>query len=64
MSEKPQRDAKGRLLPGCVAVNPGGRPKGVERRMRELVEEQIEDWDGRRLDGWEAMTMMMYSVIP
>jgi hypothetical protein len=30
--------------------------------MRELVEQQIEDWDGRTLDGWEAMTQMVYDV--
>lgn len=56
------RDANGRLLPGHGALNPGGRPRGIERRMRELVESQLEKWDGRTLDGWEAMTMMMYKV--
>lgn len=65
MSDKPQvkRRPNGTLLPGKgAALNPGGRPAGIERRMRELVEAQIEDWDGRRLDGWESMTMLMYKV--
>lgn len=55
------RDAKGRIMPGHT-LNPGGKTKGVERMMRELVESQIENWDGQSLDGWEAMTMMMYQV--
>ena len=56
------RRADGTLLPGQGALNPGGKPKGIERLMRELVESQVEKWDGRTLDGWEAMTMMMYEV--
>lgn len=56
------RDPKGRLLPGFGALNPGGRPAGIERRMREIVESQIETWDGRTVDGWEAMTLLMYKV--
>lgn len=43
-------------------MNPGGKPKGIERRMREIVESRIENWDGRSVDGWEAMTLMMYDV--
>lgn len=34
---KPLRNEKGHLLPGQTA-NPGGRPKGLERRVRELVD--------------------------
>jgi hypothetical protein len=30
--------------------------------MREIVESQVENWDGRTLDGWEAMTLLMYNV--
>jgi hypothetical protein len=30
--------------------------------MRELIDRQGEPWNGRTLDGWEAMTMMMYEV--
>lgn len=59
---KKLRRPDGTLLPGQGALNPGGRPKGIEKRMRELVEKQVEDWDGKSLDGWEAMTMMMYDV--
>jgi hypothetical protein len=62
MANKPMRRPDGTLLPGSGALNPGGRPRGIERRMRELVEAQIKDWDGRTLDGWEAMTMMMYKI--
>lgn len=62
MSTKPQRAPNGQLLPGHKGLNPGGRPKGIERLMRELVDKQVEKWDGRTLDGWEAMTLMMYNV--
>lgn len=63
MSDKKfMRRPDGTILPGQGALNPGGRPKGIERRMREIVESQIENWDGRTLDGWEAMTLMMYHV--
>jgi hypothetical protein len=31
------RDEQGRLMPGSV-LNPGGRPKGLEKRVRELVD--------------------------
>lgn len=55
------RDPHGRILPG-YSGNPGGKPKGIERRMRELVEAQIKEWDGRTLDGWDAMTLFMYKV--
>lgn len=34
-----RRDAKGRLLPGSPTLNPGGRPKGTEARLRELFEQ-------------------------
>lgn len=59
-----QRDAKGRVLPGS-RLNPmpgSGRGRGIEAFVRNLVEAQVEDWDGRSLDGWEALTMMMYDV--
>lgn len=36
----PARDAKGRLLPGSPTMNPGGRPKGLEKLVREMV-----DWE-------------------
>lgn len=55
------RDARGRLLPG-YSLNPGGKIKGIERLMRELVGKQFKKWDGQTLDGWEAMTMFMYKV--
>lgn len=56
------RNPDGTLAKGTRPMNPGGRPRGIERRMKELVESQIENWDGRSLDGWEAMTMLMYKV--
>jgi len=37
---KPQRDAKGRLLPGNTA-NPNGRPKG--KTLKEWVREQLQN---------------------
>lgn len=58
----PARRPDGTLLPGQKGLNPGGRPKGIERLMRELVSDQLEHWDGRTLDGWEAMTVMMYRI--
>lgn len=36
-TSKPLRNDKGQLLPGQV-LNPGGRPKGLEKRVRELVD--------------------------
>lgn len=59
-----KRDAQGRVLPGS-RLNPlpgRGRGKGVEAFVRTMIEEQIENWDGRSLDGWEALTMIMYDV--
>lgn len=56
------RRPDGSLYPGQGSLNPGGRPKGVEKRIRELVESQVEDWNGRTLDGWDAMAMAMYAV--
>jgi len=57
-----KRDARGRLTPGTAKLPNAGRGKGIEAFVRNLVEEQLEDWDGRTLDGWEALTMMMYDV--
>ena len=37
-SEKLERDASGRLLPGQESLNPNGRPKG------KTIKEQIRDW--------------------
>lgn len=34
-----KRDAKGRLLPGGANLNPGGRPKGLAKTVREMVPE-------------------------
>jgi hypothetical protein len=61
-NNKPARRPDGTILPGGGALNPGGRPRGIERRMRELVESQLVDWDGRTLDGWDAMTQFMFDV--
>lgn len=33
-----KRDSSGRLLPGSATLNPGGRPKGREQEMREMLE--------------------------
>ena len=62
MANKPARRPDGTLLPGQKPLNPGGKPKGIERRMREIIDCKFENWDGRTLDGWEAMTVMMYDV--
>lgn len=59
---KPKRDANGRLLPGQGALNPGGRPKGIERRIRELIEGKKEHEDGLTLNGWEAIANSMYKI--
>ncbi len=55
------RRPDGTIMPGR-SLNPGGKVKGIERRMRELIDQMYEDWDGKRLDGWEAMTVMLYQV--
>jgi len=43
-NNKPERDAKGRLLPGNTA-NPKGRPKGktIKERVREWLEDHPDD---------------------
>lgn len=46
------RDAKGRMLPGQT-LNPGGRPKGVEVRFRELLERRGGE-DQRTFEEWVA----------
>lgn len=46
----PERDAKGRLLPGSPTMNPGGRPKGLERLVREMVD-------------WEKATNVLVSIL-
>lgn len=58
----PIRRENGTLIKGTGALNPGGRPKGIERKVKELVDAQFENWDGKSLDGWEAMTMTMYAI--
>lgn len=30
--------------------------------VRELVESQVEDWKGQRLDGWQAMAATLYEI--
>jgi len=42
---KPERDAKGRLLPGQPPLNPGGRPKGVAAMAKALSK----DGEGREV---------------
>ncbi len=44
----PQRDKKGRLLPGQVSLNPNGRPKlkTIKERVREYLDQHPEDMDG------------------
>jgi hypothetical protein len=43
--------------------NPGGRPKGLERLVRELVSEQREvDANGVDLDGWSRLTLRLFRI--
>lgn len=48
--ETPQRDEKGRLLPGCKALNPGGRPKAHESAQEKLFSclKDVETKRGKR----------------
>ncbi|MFW5879326.1 MAG: hypothetical protein ACOCUV_00735 [bacterium] len=48
--EVPQRDEKGRLLPGCKALNPGGRPKSHESAQEKLFHalKDVETKRGKR----------------
>lgn len=42
-----------------VSGNPGGRPKGIERLVRELVAAQKDD---RSIDGWSRLTLRLFKI--
>lgn len=58
-----ERDETGKLKPGSH-LNPTGRTKGVERWVRDFIAEQFEKHGqtGEFLNGWQAMTMMMFDI--
>lgn len=56
------RDGNGRLVKGSASNNPKGKIPGIEKMVRNIVMQQEEKWDGKSLDGWEAMTLMMYKI--
>lgn len=46
-----------------VSGNPGGRPKGLERMVRELIAAQKHaDPERGEVDGWAAMTLRLYDI--
>lgn len=52
-----QRDKLGRLLPGSTA-NPGGRPKGTAKALRD-IEVAIEQYEGEhKVPYWTAATLV------
>lgn len=57
------RNPDGTLKKGVV-LNPKGRQKGVERWIRDFIADQFEKNPntGEMLNGWQAMTMMMYDI--
>ena len=55
------RDANGRILPGH-SLNPGGKPKGIERRIKDYIESQQEVLDGKLVDGWDYMFAGLYAI--
>jgi hypothetical protein len=57
----PPRDARGRVLPGH-SLNPGGKPKGIEKRLKEYVDSQQEVIDGKLVDGWDYMFAGLYAI--
>lgn len=66
MSDKKQiiRRPDGKLAPGTATLNPYGKFKGIDRRIKHVVESRLEKMgvDGEPVDGWEAMTVVMYEV--
>ena len=61
MTNKPARRTNGTIMPG-YSLNPGGKAKGIERRIREYIENQKESLDGKPMDGWEYMFAGLYAI--
>jgi hypothetical protein len=61
-NKKILRSPNGKLAAGTNSLNPGGRPKGIEKRMREIIEARGEKINGHTVDGWTAMTHMIFDV--
>jgi len=51
----------GRFVKG-QSGNPGGRTKGLERLVRELVAEQRKTENGMDLDGWSRLTLHLFKI--
>jgi len=61
MSTSPARRPNGTIMPG-YSLNPGGKAKGIERRIREYIEAQVETLDGKVMDGWDYMFACLYAI--
>jgi hypothetical protein len=61
--KSPAAHLKQHQFPKGVSGNSGGRPKGLERMVRELVAAQKHaDPERGEIDGWSAMTLRLYDI--
>lgn len=60
--EKPKEERPWQFKPGRSG-NPGGRPKGIERIVRETIASMKRlDPEHGELDGWRAMTLRLFKL--